>query len=117
MMHEHHAMRSVTIKESSMPRKIQIATALLFAMSIPAMAQSGSMQGMGMQNSGMQGSMANMMGSHMMPAKVTMVDPRTGLVDVTSEGMRLKLHFPPRSVANLRPGDAITIHMAFSKSS
>ncbi len=52
---------------------------------------------------------------HMMPATVNSVDTKTGLVEVTSEGMSLKLHFPPASVANLKSGDTITLHMGFSK--
>lgn len=70
--------------------------------------------GMGMQGD-MHNRMANMMGVHEMPATVTSVDTTTGLVEVTSENMQLKLHFPPPSLANLKAGDKITIHMGFSK--
>ncbi len=58
----------------------------------------------------------NMMGSmHMMPATVTTVDTTTGVVDVMSGGMALKVHFPPKSMASLKAGDKITLHMGFSK--
>ena len=58
----------------------------------------------------------NMMGSmHMMPATVTAADTTTGVVDVMSGGMALKVHFPPKSMANLKVGDKITLHMGFSK--
>lgn len=52
---------------------------------------------------------------HMMPATVSSVDTKTGMVEVNSEGMSLRLHFPPASVANLKAGDKITVHMGYSK--
>lgn len=57
----------------------------------------------------------NMMGMHAMPATVSSVDKQTGVVDVDAEGMSLKVHFPPTTVANLAAGDKITIHMGYSK--
>ena len=79
----------------------------------PALAQSqGAMGGMNMQ--GMSG-MGNMMGMHMMPATVNAIDTKTGLVDVTAGSMALKLHFPAASLASLKEGDKITLHLGFSK--
>jgi hypothetical protein len=52
---------------------------------------------------------------HTMPATVTSVDMKTGLVEVTTEGMSLRVHFPPASVTELKTGDKITLHMGFSK--
>lgn len=52
---------------------------------------------------------------HMMPATVTSVDMKTGMVEVTAESMSLRVHFPPASVADLKTGDKITLHMGFSK--
>jgi hypothetical protein len=63
----------------------------------------------------MQG-MGNMMGMHMMPATVTALDGKTGLVDVMAGGMALKLHFPPPSLAGVKVGDKITLHLGFIKS-
>lgn len=59
--------------------------------------------------------MDNMMGMHDMTATVTSVDSKTGVVDVTASGMALKVHFPPASLANVKAGDSITIHLAFTK--
>jgi hypothetical protein len=59
--------------------------------------------------------MASMPSMHEMPATVTAVDTKTGVVDVTSEGMSLKLHFPASSVASLKAGDKINLHLGFSK--
>lgn len=83
------------------------------------------MDGMkGMHGEGMSGSMmgksdkgmgGNMMGMHRMPATVTAVDADTGVVDVTSAGMALKVHFPPSALADLKVGDEITLHLGFSK--
>lgn len=101
--------------------KTLIGAAALALLSAPSVAadQSGGMQGMDMHASKM-GSMngmgsSNMMGAHMMPATVTSVDKKTGLVEATSEGMPLKVHFPPASVANVKTGDQITLHLGFSK--
>lgn len=63
----------------------------------------------------MMGMHKNMMGMHMMPATVNSVDTKTGQVDVTAEGMMLKVHFPASAVANLKAGDKITLHMGYSK--
>lgn len=71
---------------------------------------------------GMHGGMSGMKGMHhapksmhMMPATVTSVDSKTGVVEADTEGMNLKLHFPPASVADLKAGDKITLHMGFTK--
>lgn len=52
---------------------------------------------------------------HTMPATVTAVDMKTGAVDVNAGGMALHVHFPAASVADLKVGDTITLHMGFSK--
>lgn len=58
---------------------------------------------------GMNGSM------HSMPATVTSVDTSSGIVEVTSEGMSLRVHFPPASVAKLKAGDKIILHLGYSQ--
>ena len=52
---------------------------------------------------------------HSMPATVETVDTTTGMVDVKSGDMSLKLHFPAASVADLKSGDNITVHLSFTK--
>jgi hypothetical protein len=64
---------------------------------------------------GMKGMHGNMMGMHAMPATVSAVDAKTGVVDVMTEGMALKVHFPPPAVSKLKAGEKITLHMGFSK--
>jgi hypothetical protein len=76
--------------------------------------QGGAMGSMRSGDNDMHG-MKNMMGMHAMPATVSSVDKQTGLVDVNSEGMSLKVHFPAPAVANLNVGDKITLHMGYSK--
>lgn len=73
------------------------------------------MGSMGAMHSNMKGMHGNMSGMRMMPATVTAADANTGVVDVTTEGMALKVHFPPAAMANLKAGDEITLHMGFSK--
>ena len=102
--------------------------ALVFAVSGAAVAQSSTpakdtsgMDKMGAMHSGhdsmkgMKGMHGHMMGMHMMPATVTEVDTHTGMVEANAEGMALKVHFPPASVASLKAGDKITLHMGYSK--
>jgi hypothetical protein len=74
----------------------------------PALAQ---------DHAGMAGmEMGTMQGQHMMPVTVTAIDGKTGLVDATAGSMALKLHFPPPSLAGVKPGDKIMVHLAFHKS-
>ena len=54
-------------------------------------------------------------GQHDMPATVVAVDRKTGLLDVLSEGYKLRLHFPPAALAGVKKGDRITLHLGFSK--
>lgn len=54
-------------------------------------------------------------GMHTMPATVDAVDHATGIVEVTSGGMKLTVHFPPASLASVNNGDKITLHMGFTK--
>lgn len=93
-------------------RNVALTSALVLAVA-PALAQgTGSMQGMDMSSSM---NMKNMMGTHTMSATVTSVDTKTGMIDVTSEGMALKVHFPPTSLVNVRTGDKIMLHLGFMK--
>jgi hypothetical protein len=77
-------------------------------------ASSGAVKGMDKMD-GMSSMHKKMMGMHMMPATVTTADTKTGVVDVMTEGMALKVHFPPKAMASLKAGDKIVLHMGFSK--
>lgn len=101
--------------------KILVISAFAALLAIPALAQSNqnmqgmqSMQGQSMQDMNMHGSgMGQMMGMHTMSATVTSVDMNTGILEVTSEGMKLRLDFPPASLATVKVGDKIMLHMGF----
>jgi hypothetical protein len=74
------------------------------------MMPGGMMPGMrGMQNKG------PMLGRHMLPATITAIDGKTGLVDATAGSLALKLHFPPPALAGVKVGDKISVHLAFHK--
>lgn len=92
------AISGVAVAQDSMPK-----------------SDANSMGKMDTMHSDMKGMHHKMMGMHMMPATVTSADTKTGLVDVTTEGMALKVHFPPSAMADLKAGDKITLHMGFSK--
>ena len=63
---------------------------------------------------GMTG-MGHMKGTHVMAFTVTSVDAKTGLVEGRSEGQSLRLHFPPSSLEVVKPGDQLSVMLAFSK--
>jgi hypothetical protein len=96
----------------SISRKLLGSLALTLAISGIAVAQDSTPTS-GMDKMGAMHS--DMMGMHKMPATVTAADAKTGVVDVTTEGMALKVHFPPSAMASLKAGDKITLHMGFSK--
>jgi hypothetical protein len=107
-----------------MRKIIGLALAAALASTLPVLAETtpkSTPQGMMMQNGMMQGSMMQggmmrgMMGMHVMPVTVTAIDAQTGLVDGTSGGMALKLHFPPASLAGVKAGDRLSVHLGFSK--
>lgn len=90
-----------------------LALASILALSVtPVLAHdSGSMNGMNMSNMDMK----NMKGMHEMAATVSAVDNGTGIVDVDAGGIKLRVHFPPSALADVRAGDKITLHLAFTK--
>lgn len=108
---------------------IRFAFAFALLAAAPALAQTNSdttsknatMGQMGTMHHDSMGSMNSMSGMHhnssmhMMPATVTSVDQKTGMVEVNSEGMALKVHFPPASLNGLKAGDKITLHLGFTK--
>lgn len=80
-----------------------------------SMAGQGQDAGAGMAHTAKTSDMVNMHGMHNMPATVTHADPKTGIVDVTTEGMALRVHFPPASMVNLKTGDKIGLYMGYSQ--
>lgn len=79
---------------------------------------SGSVYAQGMQNMpGMKAS-AEPSGNgsaHAMSGTVTALDSKTGIMEVNSEGMTLRVHFPPASLAGLKIGDTIQLGLSFKK--
>lgn len=97
-------------------RILWVAALAVAAISTGALAQTDSMGSSMKAQTGSMSSMHGMGGSmHTMPATVTSVDQKTGMMEVSSAGMALKLHFPPASVAQVKVGDKITLHLAFTK--
>jgi hypothetical protein len=68
------------------------------------------------QASSSESSMSSMSNNmHEMPATVTAVDHKTGIVSVESEKMNLKVHFPTTAIADLKKGDKIKLQLGYSK--
>jgi hypothetical protein len=90
--------------------------ALMFVAGIAAAQQPPATTGMREPAMGkMDSSMKHSDSMHTMPATVDSVDHTTGVTEVTTEGMKLKLHFPPASLATVKKGDSITLHLGFTK--
>src|SRR5207249_2461246 len=53
--------------------------------------------------------------SHRVTGTVKAVDQKNGLLALSASEGTLKLHFPPRSLHNLKKGDTITAQIAFAK--
>lgn len=83
--------------------------------STPALAQmeGGGDQGMpGM--AGGQGMSGGAMGQHEMSGKVTMINHHSGIIHVkTPEGLMV-VHFPPKSLKQVKKGEKIQMHLSFS---
>lgn len=88
-----------------------LASSILLAGSAASAHEPNGIQGMNMPDMKMD----NMTGMHDMAATVTAVDSKTGLVDMNAGEMVLKVHFPPVALANVKAGDSITLHLAFTK--
>ena len=80
-----------------------------------SMPSAGQDAGVHMTHTTQTNDMVNMHGMHTMPATVTNADPKTGIVDVMTEGMALRVHFPPATMASLKAGDKIGLYMGYSQ--
>ncbi|MGY3040662.1 hypothetical protein ACVWWQ_002285 [Rhodanobacter sp. TND4EL1] len=94
-----------------------IAAGTVVAQETGSMAPAAASSSMGHMDKGMMHKMHHdRNGSmHKMPASVTSVDAKTGMVGVDAGGMALTVHFPPKSMAALKVGDKITLHMGFTR--
>lgn len=103
--------------KSLMPLLLSATVALAFSGSAAAQDSStaSSEHKMGAEHTEMMDAHGKAMGMHKMPATVTAVDAKTGVVEVTAGGMDLKVHFPPDSMSSLKAGDKITLHMGYDK--
>lgn len=96
-----------------MRKSAMLAATTLLCLSGAAMA-GGAMQGDPMHGMHHEMSSTPMMGSHTMPATVTSINHKTGMVHVTAEGMKMAVHFPPPAIAKLKDGDKIELHLSYS---
>ncbi len=60
---------------------------------------------------GMHGKAA---GAHSMKGTVEDLDTQTGMVTLKTNEGELKLHFPPKSLAQIKKGDQIQVHLSFT---
>lgn len=94
-----------------------VAATTVYAQNAESMSPAPASSSMGHMDKGMMHKMHHDKNSsmHKMSASVTSVDATTGMVGVDAGGMALTVHFPPKSMAGLKVGDKITLHLGFSK--
>jgi hypothetical protein len=80
-----------------------------------SMPSAGQAPGVHMTHTPKTDVMVSMHGMHTMPATVTHTDPKTGIVDVMTDGMALRVHFPPATMVTLKAGDKIGLYMAYTQ--
>jgi hypothetical protein len=56
-------------------------------------------------------------GQHSMSGTVSAIDHTTGQLTLKTGAGELKLHFPPASIQDLKEGQTITVHLAYSEGS
>ena len=54
---------------------------------------------------------ADMTSSHTMEGEVTKVDAKRGWIDVKTPEGRMKLHYPPAALENVKKGDRVTVEV------
>jgi hypothetical protein len=59
--------------------------------------------------------MAPMSGQHTMDGEVTKVDAKKGWVDIKTPEGRMKVHFPPPALENVKVGDSVTVEVGMKK--
>lgn len=55
------------------------------------------------------------MGEHHMDGTLTKVNHRTGFVTVKTEEGSMHLHYPPKSIKELKNGDKIRVYLGYSE--
>jgi hypothetical protein len=58
---------------------------------------------------------APMAAPHTMDGQVTKVDAKKGWVDIKTPEGRMKLHFPPAALQNVKAGDSVTVELGMKK--
>jgi hypothetical protein len=51
---------------------------------------------------------------HVVSGEVTKVDAKNGWIDVKTPDGRMKLHFPPSALQNVKVGDSVSIEVALA---
>ncbi len=59
--------------------------------------------------------MAPMSGKHTMDGEVTKVEAKRGWVDIKTAEGRMKVHFPPAALENVKVGDSVTVELGMKK--
>ena len=98
-------------------RSAIIATALIIAplgVAHSATAHEAQKAKTGAGTSGGQGQAAKLEGKHSMHGTVTDIDKKTGIVGLKTAEGDLKLHFPPKSLANVKEGEELQVQLGFA---
>ena len=100
---------------------ILAAVAALSLAATPAFASSGSMDSMGGGMGGMSNSACSksktvhgVMGVHEMGGTVSSINHHTGMLSLKTGMGVLRLHFPPKTLTQVRDGEHIVVHLGFT---
>jgi len=66
---------------------------------------------------GLQRCTPDIRGMHSKKATVVAIDTETGVMRLNADGLPLVVQFPPSSLAGIKPGETINLHLGFTRGS
>ena len=92
------------------------AIALSLAMTLVAATPTLAGQGYGGNwNDKNMASVSKEMGEHHMDGTVTKVNHRTGFITVKTDEGSMRLHYPPKSIKDVKDGNKIRLYLGFNE--
>lgn len=95
---------------------VALATAVTFLSPIAGLAQSPTRPGASSaQQRSAAMTRAEQASTHTVDGEVTKVDADKGWVDIKMADGRMKLHFPPATLQNVKTGDRVSVELGLTK--
>jgi hypothetical protein len=106
-------------KETAMKNRFSSAvftvSTLIALGAVPGLAAADDYAQGGSQTMGGQAADDQMMGSHSMSGKIMAINHQTGWMKVKTQEGELRVHYPPKTVKELKKGEKIAVHLSYSK--